>query len=480
MQRCAEKACRVAGGGGDSEVHGGHLTLGLDMLFADKEQLKYDNKVRSKFGSKHIAHVANMFTLRFPCPQVNLLTLQYSELDYHLSRCLTLGLQSTLVASLMYNGIVEIDDAIVKGRALRLGYYIVTYVATGVEVLCAFLSTYCAMRGPGYALKGDDGSIFEANRVMAYELGVATTLFFAGLAMTFPSVLLFIWATQSASISLGVTVALGVCTLLTLAVAGKTWRRFRIRRDEVVTSHFRADGSDFVEKRTRRSHEETAAGAPSQSQQQPQPQQQQGEPSHRSGAGGSEGITDYFRRRAPSVTQRDPEVSANGSGGSSAAPSAPPSQQSTPRTGWDDDDDDDDMNHHHGESPRGYSAGGVSPRGYAVAAGGSSVGPSSTRSGYLYKLPSSGRSGSWQRRFLSLDASGVLRWHAGETEHLNGKAKGELRLSARTEVALTGSGPTAELRISEHKKNLVLRATLTEDLEAWRRAIEAQRASLAM
>ena len=43
------------------------------MLLADKDRVEYDNKQ-------------------------NLLTLQYSEMDYHLSRCLTLGLQSTLVA----------------------------------------------------------------------------------------------------------------------------------------------------------------------------------------------------------------------------------------------------------------------------------------------------------------------------------------------------------------------------------------------
>ena len=38
------------------------------MLLADKDRVEYDNKQ-------------------------NLLTLQYSEMDYHLSRCLTLGLQ---------------------------------------------------------------------------------------------------------------------------------------------------------------------------------------------------------------------------------------------------------------------------------------------------------------------------------------------------------------------------------------------------
>jgi len=40
------------------------------MLLADKDRVEYDNKQ-------------------------NLLTLQYSEMDYHLSRCLTLGLQSS-------------------------------------------------------------------------------------------------------------------------------------------------------------------------------------------------------------------------------------------------------------------------------------------------------------------------------------------------------------------------------------------------
>ena len=44
--------------------------------------------------------------------RVSLLSVQQAELDFHVSRCLTLGLQSTLVAALTYNGIIEIDDSV--------------------------------------------------------------------------------------------------------------------------------------------------------------------------------------------------------------------------------------------------------------------------------------------------------------------------------------------------------------------------------
>ena len=113
------------------------------MLLADKSQLAADNKVQ-------------------------LLTIQQSELDFHVSRCLTLGLQSTLVAALTYNGLIEIDDSAVKGKLLRLGYYGVTYAATGIELLVAFLTTYCVTRGPGLALRGPEGSIVESNACLLY------------------------------------------------------------------------------------------------------------------------------------------------------------------------------------------------------------------------------------------------------------------------------------------------------------------------
>ena len=71
------------------------------MLHADKSQLAADSKV-------------------------HLYEIQQSELDFHVSRCLTLGLQATLVAALMYNGLIEIDDSLVRGRGMRLAYYVVT------------------------------------------------------------------------------------------------------------------------------------------------------------------------------------------------------------------------------------------------------------------------------------------------------------------------------------------------------------------
>ena len=39
---------------------------------------------------------------------------------------------------------------------------------------------------------------------------------------------------------------------------------------------------------------------------------------------------------------------------------------------------------------------------------------------------------------------------------------------------LSGAGPSAELRVVDQKRKLVLRASLTEELDKWRRAIEVE------
>ncbi len=40
--------------------------------------------------------------------QVNLLSITEKELSYHVSNCLSIGLQAAIIASFSYNGVVEV------------------------------------------------------------------------------------------------------------------------------------------------------------------------------------------------------------------------------------------------------------------------------------------------------------------------------------------------------------------------------------
>ena len=142
------------------------------MLLADKEQVVADTKARARRSTTRARSVSSppVLCLLF---QVRLLNVQQLELDYHLSRCLTLGLQATLAAALTYNGIIEIDDAAVRGPMLRLGYYTVTYASTCILLVVAFLTTFCSVRGAGVAVAatadtfGGSGEEVRAARLRA-------------------------------------------------------------------------------------------------------------------------------------------------------------------------------------------------------------------------------------------------------------------------------------------------------------------------
>ena len=98
------------------------------------------------------------------------------------------------------------------------------------------------------------------------------------------------------------------------------------------------------------------------------------------------------------------------------------------------------------------------------------------RSGYLYKLPSSGRLGSWQRRFVVLMRR-AIRWYASEMDFKLGRdAKGELRLSESS--AITQLVSEGLLVVSSSKQRLTVRAGAGEDLVAWRRDVETQLGAL--
>jgi hypothetical protein len=95
------------------------------------------------------------------------------------------------------------------------------------------------------------------------------------------------------------------------------------------------------------------------------------------------------------------------------------------------------------------------------------------RDGYLFKLPSSGKGGAWQRRYLCVSTD-AIRWYPDEAAAIDGKPKGAMPFSAQTTVALEGEGEEDEvLVVAEGRRKLTLRAGRNEDLGEWQEEIAA-------
>ena len=151
------------------------------MMLADKEQMRAEAKV-------------------------SLVKLQQLELDYHVDNCLSIGLQSCIIAGLAYYGTMEIDDSSLKGYYIRLAYYTVTYISMCLCLVAAFITTFSAISGPGYALRGPDGSINDAVVGVSRDVNTAYTFFLIGLFLLFPSLLLFLFAVHSTLVALASSV----------------------------------------------------------------------------------------------------------------------------------------------------------------------------------------------------------------------------------------------------------------------------------
>ena len=259
--------------------------------------------------------------------KVKVLEIQKMELDFHVNNCFSIGLQAAIVASLSYNGIIEIKD-IPGGNIEHILYYGVTYASVVVELLCVFLTTFSATLGPGYALRGKDGATMHSVRSLERQVQAAIVLFFFGVFLLFPSLTFFVWFQfRGRNVVIAVTtLTLGTCFILLQTLGLRNWRRFRVPPELQVRSNF-----------------EYAAPAPA--------------------ASGPSAFTS-----TRSVTPSEALAQAN-----------------------------------RPESTSGHVV----------------------RSGYLYKLPSSGRVGSYQRRFVVLTANDVC-WYLSEAEYEAGQPKGHL------------------------------------------------------
>lgn len=280
------------------------------------------------------------------------------------------------------------------------------------QVLSIFLTTFSALRGPGLSLRGPDGSIASAVVGVSREVHLAYALFLAGLFLIFPQLAIYVVASRSMVVATPVVLVILAFLVVTCVVGMKTRRRFFLRKDELVSSHFAK--VDF----------------------RPEQKQQRGGPS--------------------------PNVLARGGGGGLR----PPSTATVGALG-------------------AQGSGSPSPQGYLSQ--GQQLDQDILKAGFLQKLPTHGKGGSWQRRYFVLFAStAYLCWYANEKDYAAGKPKGRLVLSSSTQLHPEPLGTskggsqagTGRVALSEGDRQLRLRGSVKEASE-WQHALEAKIGQLA-
>ena len=376
--------------------------------------------------------------------KLRLLEIQQLELDYHVHNCFSIGTMAAIIAAFAYNGIIEIRQ-IEGSNMMQIAYYVPTYCCTLVELLVVFLTTFAAILGPGYALRGPDGAILHTARTLEKEIRTAYILFYFGLFLLFPSLVAFVWAQEGGRVAVACTVSLLLILLVLQWVGMRNYNRFQLPQGSMVASHFtfkhreRSASRASMQEQRRLS---TAAQLPAPSSLPPPVEKSERSRASVKFAVGETAPTRVSQRE---VGRRQPRPGGGGGAGRTDA-----SDRLL-----------DSIWAEAGESPDS------SPGSSAERVNGEQA----ALSGYLYKLPSSGRPGAWQRRFITL-RPGVLRWYASEADYTAGRPKGDLLLSDKCSVLqIIKEGV---LVVSGHRAKLTLRAGEGESLSQWRRAIEWQ------
>ena len=485
---------------------------GGTMLHASKEHIAADLKVRE-------------------------FEIQQLELDLHVSNCLSVGLMAAIIASFSYNGIIQPPHGFDKwsgyeekyGLVLPTAYYVVTYIVTFVQLVVVFLTTFSATLGPGYALRGQDGSILRAVRMLNKQVRSATTLFVFGVVLLFPSIAIFMYGQERKRVPQysAVWVTLFICLFLLNVLGTRSWIRFRLPEDAAVRSHFTA--ADV--RRVASGHAavdaiSSGAGARLATDTHPAALMKHdfstvhggtSAPAAAAQPGGTspscpsafvpagqapppalKGATKPVNAQQPSSSpeaqqprsQRVRSVrfhdDLEGDGAMQATlpkpqilppPPTPPPQHAAAGNYYDFDAVD-------GQQavrlPVGTALDGQQPQPQRqrVESEASDVDGDAdledatgcVRAGYLYKLPSSGRLGSWQRRYIVLSRY-AIRWFPAEADFKLGKEpKGELQLTEYS--AITQLVSEGLLVVNASSKRLTVRASAGEDLIDWRRDVE--------
>ena len=477
------------------------------MLHADKDQLRAGAKV-------------------------SLLGIQNLELEYHVDNCLNIGLQATIVAGLSYYGIMEIDDAQLKGEIVRLAYYLVTYVSMCLCLVSGFVATLSATRGPGYGLRGPEGSIHQALIGVAQDVKVAYFLFVAGLFLLFPSLVLFLYAVYPPTVATFNSIVMILMMALMAAILRHTKKVFHLDNDAKVTAHF--EGADFAaatrpqpaQQEPRAAAADTAAvaaaatvkaqgllrqadtlqiqrrqkgvgpkaalapatvAASAADSMSPNSEQQEGDtgPPTPTRARTSSSMATFFEQHKhkkqqqqqqqneevplstrPSPTRSGPQEPHQPQPHQPQPPRFPPQPPPLPPRASPT-----------ATSPRSRPAPLLSSAtAFLHAASRPNEPLGVAMEGYLYKLPSSGRSGSWQRRYVVVSGD-AIRWYPSEEAWVAGKPKGALAFSPQTTAWLTegrGEAEPRQITISEGRRRLTLKppSQSEDDLDEWLQAVE--------
>jgi len=175
--------------------------------------------------------------------QASFYEIRKRELDFYSNNCQSLGTQAALLAGFAYGGLSGVDISPETPDALRALFFVFVTMAMGFTFTAMINSSLASMLGPGYALRGPEGSYHHAVEALMLEYKLVFINFVLGMCTFYIAAFLYIWLAFDWRASLPLFLFMAGLFVVTVKDALRVMSVFRLPTGLAVSGRFNADGT---------------------------------------------------------------------------------------------------------------------------------------------------------------------------------------------------------------------------------------------
>lgn len=173
--------------------------------------------------------------------QASFVEIRKREMAFYVTNCRSLGTQAALIAAFSYSGItVDLQDS---HGVLKAIYMSLVTSAMGFAFTSLINSMMASMLGPGYALRGPEGSYHHATESMMYEYKLVAVNLLLAMNMFYFAAFAYVFLAFHFSLSVPIFVLMAVLYERTIRYSLGVMKIFRLPTGLAISGRINMDGT---------------------------------------------------------------------------------------------------------------------------------------------------------------------------------------------------------------------------------------------
>ncbi|KAG8464622.1 hypothetical protein KFE25_009990 [Diacronema lutheri] len=173
--------------------------------------------------------------------QASFVEIRKREMAFYVTNCRSLGTQAALIAAFSFSGIsADLHDSHGMVKAI---YMTCITSAMGFAFTSLINSMMASMLGPGYALRGPEGSYHHATESMMYEYKIVGLNLLLAMNMFYFAAFAYVWLAFHWSLSVPVFVLMAVLYERTIRYSLLVMNTFRLPTGLAISGRINMDGT---------------------------------------------------------------------------------------------------------------------------------------------------------------------------------------------------------------------------------------------